>query len=59
MTRTGDADERRAKSRATRREGVAPSEAGATLGATKQPKSLKGKQAKKANAGLHEEKGKS
>lgn len=59
MTRTGDANERRAKARQARQQGQSPSEAGVTLGASKQNRSLGGKQAKKANEQLHEEKGKS
>jgi hypothetical protein len=58
VARTGDIDERRAKARQARYEGKTPSEAGATLGASKQTRSLGGKKAKKANAPLHERKGK-
>jgi hypothetical protein len=59
VTRKGDPGERRAKANQARAEGQKPSEAGVTTGADKQPRNLGGKQAKKANAQLHEDKGKS
>jgi hypothetical protein len=58
VSRTGDTDERRAEARQARYEGKKTSEARATLGASKQTRSLGGKKAKKANASLHERKGK-
>jgi hypothetical protein len=58
MARTGDTDERRAKARQARYEGKKPSQAGATIGASKQTRSPGGKKATKANAALHERKDK-
>lgn len=58
MTRTGDTNERRAKAREARYEGKSPADARVTTGASKQPRNLGGKQAKKRNAAMHQQKGK-
>jgi hypothetical protein len=58
VSRHGDNRERRAEIKEAKRDGLRPSEVGATTGADKQNNSLGGKDKKKANAVIHEEKGK-
>jgi len=59
VSRHGDNRERRAEIREAKRDGLRPSEVGATTGADKQNNSLGGKDKKAANSVIHEEKGKS
>lgn len=58
MSRQGDNRERRTEIRRAHDEGRNPSAAGLTTGADKQQRSLKGKQAAKANAPMHDRNGK-